>query len=223
MELLNQAFVHTSYTNENNLNVELSYEKLEFYGDAVLKLVISDFLYNHFKEYNEGELTKLRAEIVSDKNIFNYAKKLDFEELIILGKNEKKQGGAKKESILACAFEALLGAIFIEYKENGYKKAYEFLKTNFFNDILEIEKNICLLNPKAILQEYTQGINKQLPEYILVEEIGKAHKKEFFVEVKFQENIIGKGHANSIKKAQIEAAFDALKNLNLIEENNGKN
>ena len=79
------------------------------------------------------------------------------------------------------------------------------------------------MNPKAILQEYTQGVNKKLPEYILVEEIGKAHKKEFFVEVKFQENIIGKGHANSIKKAQIEAAFDALKNLNLIEENNGKN
>ena len=127
MELLNQAFIHTSYTNENNLDVELSYEKLEFYGDAVLKLVISDFLYNHFTNYSEGELTKLRAEIVSDKNIFNYAKQLGFQDLIILGKNEKKQGGAKKESILACAFEALLGAIFINYKNKGYKKAKEFL------------------------------------------------------------------------------------------------
>ncbi|MBQ8634872.1 ribonuclease III [bacterium] len=218
IELLNQAFVHTSYTNEKNLSADLSYEKLEFYGDAVLKLVISDFLYNAFEKYNEGELTKLRAEIVSDKNIFGYALKLGFEELIILGKNEKKQGGAKKESIIACAFEALLGAIFIEYKQKGYKKAYEFLKENFYNDILEVEKNICLLNPKAILQEYTQSINHKLPEYILVEERGKAHKKEFYVEVKFQDEIIGKGCANSIKKAQIEAAFEAIKKLNLIKE-----
>lgn len=218
IELLNQAFIHTSYTNENGLASDNSYEKLEFYGDAVLKLVISDFLYNHFVNYNEGELTKLRAEIVSDKNIFEYACRLGFDELIILGKNEKKQGGAKKESILACAFEALLGAIFIEYNKKGYQKAYEFLKDNFYQDILEIEKNICFLNPKAILQEYTQGINKQLPEYVLVNETGKAHKKEFFVEVKFQDEIIGKGSANSIKKAQIEAAFEAIKKLGLIKE-----
>jgi len=218
IELLNQAFIHTSYTNENGLSTNLSYEKLEFYGDAVLKLVISDFLYNHFENYNEGELTKLRAEIVSDKNIFEYAKKLGFEKLIILGKNEKKQGGAKKESIIACAFEALLGAIFIQYNKKGYKKAYEFLKENFYEDILEVEKNICFLNPKAILQEYTQGVNKKLPEYILVEEKGKAHKKEFYVEVKFQDEILGKGCANSIKKAQIEAAHEAIKKLGLIKE-----
>ena len=218
LELLNQAFIHTSYTNENNLDVSLSYEKLEFYGDAVLKLSISDFLYNHFKDCNEGELTKLRAQIVSDENIFDYAKKLGFEDLIILGKNEKKQGGAKKESILACAFEALLGAIFIEYKDEGYKKARSFLEENFIDDILKIKEKIAILNPKAILQEYTQGINHQLPEYILVEEKGKAHKKEFFVEVKFQEEIIGAGSANTIKKAQQEAAKQALIKLNLIKE-----
>ena len=218
LELLNQAFIHTSYTNENNLDEKLSYEKLEFYGDAVLKLSISDFLYNHFVDYSEGELTKLRAELVSDKNIFEYAKKLGFQDLILLGRNEKKQGGAKKESILACAFEALLGAIFINYKNKGYKKAKEFLEENFIDDILSIDKKIKYLNPKAILQEYTQGINHKLPEYILVNEVGKAHNKEFFVEVKFNDEVIGSGCAKSIKKAQSEAAFDALKNLNLIEE-----
>lgn len=218
LELLNQAFIHTSYTNENGLDEKLSYEKLEFYGDAVLKLSISDFLYNHFPDHNEGELTKLRAEIVSDKNIFEYAKTLGFEELILLGRNEKKQGGAKKESILACAFEALLGAIFINYKNKGYKKAKEFLEVNFIDDILSIDKKIKYLNPKAILQEYTQGINHQLPEYILVKESGKAHKKEFFVEVKFNDEIIGEGCGASIKKAQSEAAFNALKKLNLIKE-----
>ena len=153
------------YTNENNLDVSLCYEKLEFYGDAVLKLAVSEFLYNHFTRYSEGELTKARAEIVSDKNIFEYAKQLGFSDLIVLGKNEYKQKGNKKESILACAFEALLGAIFIEYKDKGYKKARDFLYDNFIDDILSIDKKILLINPKAILQEYTQGINKKLPKF----------------------------------------------------------
>jgi len=218
LSLLNQAFIHTSYTNENNLDEKNSYEKLEFYGDAVLKLAISDFLYNNFPNHSEGELTKLRAEIVSDKNIFEYAKKLGFEDLIILGKNEKKQGGAKKESILACAFEALLGAIFINYDEKGYKKVKKFLSDNFLDDILSIDKKIALLNPKAILQEYTQGINHQLPEYILVKEVGASHNKDFYCEVKFNDEIIGKGCDKSIKKAQSAAALDALTKLNLIKE-----
>lgn len=218
IELLDQAFIHTSYTNENNLDEKMSYEKLEFYGDAVLKLAISDFLYNHFVDYNEGELTKLRAEIVSDKNIFEYAKILGFEELIVLGKNERKQGGAKKESIIACAFEALLGAIFINYKKQGYEKVKSFLEQNFIDDILSVDKKIRTLNPKAILQEYTQGINKKLPEYILVKEEGKAHNKNFWVDVKFNDEIIGSGCAKSIKKAQSEAAKNALKKLDLIEE-----
>lgn len=218
ISLLNQAFIHTSYTSENNLDEKMSYEKLEFYGDAVLKLAVSDFLYNHYTDYSEGELTKLRAEIVSDKHIFEYAKALGFENLIVLGKNEQKQGGAKKESILACAFEALLGAIFINYKESGYKKAKSFLEDNFIEDILSVDKKISLLNPKSILQEYTQGINKKLPEYILVKEEGSAHERDFYVEVKFNDEVIGKGCDKSIKKAQSKAALDALKKLDLIEE-----
>lgn len=219
LELLNQAFIHTSYTNESGLSAELSYEKLEFYGDAVLKLVVSDFLYNEFPSYTEGTLTKLRAEVVSDKNIFNYALSLGFEDLILLGRNEKKQGGAKKESILACAYEALLGAIFIEYKDLGYKKAYDFLKENFFLDIISIEKKLTTLNPKAILQEYTQGINHKLPEYRIIKEEGKAHDKTFFVEVTFNDEVIGVGCAKSIKNAQQEAAKDAIKKLNIkVEE-----
>ena len=160
--LFEAAMRHTSYTNENNLPAECSYERLEFLGDAVLKLITSDILYKHFSDFQEGKLTRLRAEIVSDKHIFNYAKKLGFEDLIILGKNEKKQGGYKKESILACAFEALLGAIFIEYKKKGYNKAYEFIEANFLDDILSTKNKISLLNPKAILQEYTQSINQML-------------------------------------------------------------
>lgn len=216
--LLNQAFVHTSYVRENNLDTKLSYEKLEFYGDAVLKLITSDFLYNHFLDYSEGELTKVRGELVSDRNIFEYAKILGFEELIVLGKNEKKQGGAKKESILACAFEALLGAIFIEYKEKGYKKAKEFLENNFIDDIFAIETKMSFLNPKAMLQEYTQGKTKELPEYRLLSETGSDHDKTFTCEVLYNSQSIGQGSAKTIKQAQQEAAKDALIKLNLIEE-----
>ena len=218
LELLNQAFCHTSFVQENNLDVALSYERLEFLGDAVLKLAISEILYNNFQDFQEGVLTKIRAQVVSDRNIFEYAKKLGIEELIILGRNEKKHGGAKKESILACAFEALLGAIFLEYKENGYFKALEFLKNNFLSDILEMEQKAKYSNPKAILQEYTQGINQTRPEYNVVNETGQAHDKTFFVEVSYENKIIGSGSAKSIKEAQQQAALDAIKKLKIIEE-----
>lgn len=216
--LLIHAFIHTSYTNENNIDVLESYERLEFLGDAVLKLSISKILYEQYPEYKEGELTKLRAEIVSDRNIFEYAKKLGFEDLIILGKNEKKHGGSKKESILACAFEAFLGAIFLEYKEEGLNKAYKFLKDNFLDEILDTNNKISLLSPKTLLQEYTQSINKQLPIYSLIKEEGKEHDKNFYVDVIFNNETIGQGCAKSLKKAQQEAANDALIKLGIIKQ-----
>ncbi len=216
INLLNQAFCHTSFTNENNLGIENSYERLEFLGDAVLKLAISSLFYKDFQNYQEGNLTKLRAEIVSDKNISNYARKLNFENLILLGKNEKKLGGAKKESILACAFEALLGAIYLEYKEEGYKKASNFLIKNFKDEILSINQKINILNPKAILQEYTQGISKELPEYKLIKEEGKEHEKTFYIEVSYKNKIIGRGFAKNTKEASQNAAKDALINLGIL-------
>jgi len=218
IELLNRAFCHTSYTNENNISSENSYERLEFLGDAVLKLAISSLFYDDFENYREGELTKLRAEIVSDRNISKYAKKLGFEDLILLGRNEKKHGGEKKESIQACAFEALLGAIFLEYKEDGYKKTYKFLIDNFKDEILKINEQINTLNPKAILQEYTQGLSKKLPVYKLVKEEGKEHDKMFFVEVLYENKTIGKGSGKSRKKAEQQAAYDALISLGEIEK-----
>ena len=216
IKLLNQALCHTSYTNENNLDVLNSYERLEFLGDAVLKLSISKYFYSKFKDYHEGKLTKIRAEVVSDKTIAQYALKIGLNELVLLGKNEKKHGGATKESILACAFEALLGAIFLEYGARGYKKAYDFLINNFENEILEVNNQINFLNPKAILQEYTQGLNHDLPKYNLVEEVGAAHNKTFFIEIEYQNQIIGKGSAKSIKSAQQNAAIEALKTLGVV-------
>ena len=112
----------------------------------------------------------------------------------------------------------MLGAIFIEYKEEGYKKAKEFLYSNFIDDILSIDKKMEKVNPKALLQEYTQGLNKKLPEYIITKEIGAAHNKTFFVDVIYENKVIGQGSALSIKKAEKEAAYDAVKKLNLIKD-----
>lgn len=213
ISLLNQAFVHTSYTNENNIDVANSYEKLEFLGDAVLKLAISDFFYENFPDYSEGDLTDIRSNIVSDRNISNYALKLDFKKLLILGRNEEKQGGKNKSSILACAFEALLGAIFLEYKNEGYQKAKSFLKENFINDILSITDSKEISNPKATLQEYTQSIDHQLPVYNIVKEQGPSHNKTFFATVSYNNKIIGKGSAKTIKDAHQKAALSALKKI----------
>lgn len=215
ISLLNQAFCHTSYISENFLSEDLSYERLEFLGDAVLKLAISEILYSQYPNYQEGKLTKIRGELISDRNIFKYALKLDFDKLIILGKNEKKHGGAKKESILACAFEALLGAIFLEYDSEGYKKVLDFLKKNFMEEILSMDELCDYLNPKAVLQEYTQSIDCKLPQYILIKEEGQEHNKTFYVNVIYNDEIIGSGSAKSIKAAQQNAANDAVKNLKI--------
>ncbi len=215
IELLNRAFCHSSYVFENSLDENLSYERLEFLGDAVLKLAISEILYEQYPSYQEGKLSKIRSQTVSDRNISKYARLMDFEDLIILGKNEKSQGGSKKESILACAFEALLGAIFLEYDKNGYKKALEFLKENFLEDILSIEEMCDFLNPKAVLQEYTQGLNSKLPEYITTKEEGPEHDKTFYVDVKYNNKIIGTGCAKSIKAAQQKAALEAIEKLKI--------
>lgn len=203
IDLLNKAFSHTSYIYENNEERNESYERLEFLGDAVLKLSVSDILYMKYKEKNEGQLSEQRSAVVSDKTIAGFAKKLGFNELILTGKCEK---GTEKESILACAFEAFLGAIYLEYKDKGYIKSKEFLIKNFYDDILHVDYS----NPKAMLQEYTQKYNHNLPEYTILEELGAAHNKTFVMGVYYENKLIGKGTAKTKKEAEFIAAGEAL-------------
>ncbi len=204
MELLNRAFCHTSYACDNNETRKESYERLEFLGDAVLKLIISDMLYNTYENKMEGALTEQRAIIVADKTIAELAKKIGFSKMILTGKCEGEEG-KYKDSILACAFEAFLGAIYLEYKDKGYIKAKEFLIDNFKNELLNIE----ISNPKAKLQELTQKYNHNLPEYIMLEEQGPAHKKMFTVGVYYEDKFIDKAQAATKKEAEFEAAKKA--------------
>lgn len=211
LELLNMALCHTSYAYEQKLDRNESYERLEFLGDAVLKLVASDILYNEFQNKTEGQMSEQRSTIVSDKTIAVFAEKINLSDLILTGKCEK-EGGNKKESILACAFEALLGAIYLEYKDEGYIKAKDFLVKNFKDEILKKD----YINPKASLQEFTQKYNHNLPEYVLMKEFGPAHNKTFVVGVYYENKFIDKGEASTKKEAEFIAADKALIKLKEI-------
>lgn len=211
MELLNRAFVHSSYVNENNLDFCECYERLEFLGDAVLKIIISDFLFKTFPDAREGELTNIRSTVVSDKELAVFAKKINLSDVILLGPNEEKSKGREKASILACAFEAFLGAVYIDYKALGLKAAYDFMIDNFMEDILNVKSS----NYKALLQEYTQGIDHCLPVYRVINESGLSHDKTYETGVYYHDNLIAKGLGKSKKEAEQAAAFEALKYFNV--------
>ncbi len=215
LEFLNTALTHASAVGDRLV----SYERLEFLGDSVLKIAISDYLFHKYPDYEEGQLTKIRAEIVSDKTISNFARKIKLDDLMILGKNEMQDNGRQKPSILACVFEALLGVVFLEFKSTSpIEIVKKFLLENFSDEIDNIEENIDTLNPKAILQEFTQSQNKDLPQYVLLEEAGAAHEKIFKVGVYYNSELIGTGIGKSKKEAQKACAKSALLALGLLEE-----
>lgn len=218
-ELLNSAFCHTSYAYENNLSRLESYERLEFLGDAVLKLSVSDLLCSSYPDKYEGQLTEKRAIAVSDKTIAIFAERIGMEELILTGKCEGDEGKIQ-ESILACAFEALLGAIYLENGDKGYTVAKKFIIDNFKNDIL----NVAYINPKAQLQEFTQAYNHNLPEYVLMDAKGPEHKKVFTIGVYYENKFIASSKASSKKEAEMAAAAKALIKLKEIykSERDGK-
>lgn len=211
--LFEKAMRHTSYVYDVNISPECSYERLEFLGDAVLKLVVSKYLYLKYPDSKEGRLSKIRGEIVADKTLALFAKKIGLNEFILLSKNERKSGGEEKQSILACAFEAFLGAIYLSFAQDGYNKVEDFLVSNFSCDMCKIEENVDDINPKQQLQEYTQEKNHTLPEYVLVSKSGSEHNTTFEVAVYFNGKMLAKGTGTSKKNAQQEAAKKALETI----------
>lgn len=210
-ELFDIAFSHPSLCSDGIVPYTKCYERLEFLGDAVLKLTASEYLYNEFPEYREGELSKIRSYIVSDEVLAQIAHKLEIENEIRLSDSDKSL--FCNESILACVFEAVLGALFICGKNDEIKF---FFKSNFASLINDIADNKLVINPKAILQEYTQSKSKNLPVYKVSKETGAAHAKEFYVDVVYEGNILASGRGKSKKAAQQDAALNACKKLNLL-------
>ena len=200
ISLYKTAFSHSSYVNEHK--VKNDYERLEFLGDAVLDLVVADYLYKNHKE-SEGEMTKVRASYVCENANFCYATSLNLQDYMLLGHGEQKDG--MKKAIVADIFEALMGAIYIDLGYATARKVILSIVTPYIED-----PNITFFNDyKSALQEYVQT-NQQLIEYITVNEEGPAHDKTFTVEVKIDDIVYGTGVGNSKKEAEQEAAKEAL-------------
>lgn len=212
LELFDEALTHPSYNFENNINAK-DYERLEFLGDSVLRLAVSTYLFDKYKDYDEGNLTKIRSYLVSDEFLYMTALDFKLDKLLNIGCHEEKDGGRKKESIVACAMEAVFGAL---YKSAGFDAALNFIFRIYDNKALNVKDILYSYNSKEILQQYTQAQNKDLPEYILINESGKAHNKTYEVSVNYHGEELGRGVAKTKKEAEKLAAFDAIKSLKLI-------
>lgn len=202
-KLLQQALTHSSYANEKHMK-HADNERLEFLGDAVLELVSSEFLFLNYPDLSEGDLTKLRASLVCEPTLAGCTTPIRLGEFIRLGKGEDQTGGRERKSILSDALEALIGAIYLD---GGFTNAKEFILKFILTDI---EHKKLFYDSKTILQEYVQGNYKETLNYRLVEESGPDHNKNFAVEARIGEKVIGSGSGRTKKAAEQEAAYQAL-------------
>lgn len=213
--LLNQALTHRSYAYEHPQEKILDNERLEFLGDAVLGLAISDYIYRRFPDYQEGEMTRIRSMLVGRTALENLARRLEIGGLILLGKGETASGGADQPSNLAGAFEAVIGAIYLD---GGFKKADRFIETQFKDEIKKVFEGGAKKDYKSILQEYTLKEYKSTPKYTVIFEEGPDHRKYFEVAVSFGGTIRGKGEGKNKKAAQQDAAYEALLSTGLLDK-----
>jgi ribonuclease III len=210
--LLNQSLTHSSYGNEYS---QPDNERLEFLGDAVLKLVISEYLYNKFPQHAEGDLTKIRAAVISDETLAKVGKQSGLGDYILLSANEKKSGGQKRKSNVANAVEALLGAIYLD---NGLGKARDLIVEFLREEVETVSRAGYIRDFKSALQEYTQKRKWDLPHYHVIRESGPRHRRVFWMEVKIKGKRFGVGRGPNKKEAEQKAAALALKQL----QNEGK-
>lgn len=203
--LLNEALSHSSYANENK-KARRSNERLEFLGDSVLSIVVSQHLFEHFTHLPEGELTKIRASLVCEKSLHVFAKEINLGEFLLLGKGEENTGGRERPSILADAFEALIAAIFLD---GGLEAARAHI-LRFIPKDVDMKKKPTFNDYKTILQEVIQKNPEEKVEYDLVDQSGPDHNKAFTVQVCLNSNVIGNGTGRSKKEAEQMAAKEAL-------------
>ena len=217
LALFDIALTHPSYNYEQNITNGKDYERLEFLGDSVVRLVVSNYLYDKFSDFPEGKLTKLRSYLVSDDFFSKLAINFGIDKYLNIGKFEEKDGGRKKSSILACSMEAIYGAIF---KTLGFEESKQFIYSIYDNSNIDVDNILYSYNSKEMLQQYTQKANKDLPEYKIIEELGEAHDKTYKVSVFYHGEELGTGIAKTKKEAEKQSAFEALKKLKVIEDNN---
>ena len=203
-KLLTQAMTHSSYTNEHKVGKHFNNERLEFLGDAVLELVSSEFLFRKYREYPEGELTKLRASMVCEPTLALCAREINLGSYLLLGKGEEATGGRERDSIISDAMEALIGAIYLD---GGFASAKEFIHRFVLNDL---ENKKLFYDSKTILQELVQAAFDQPVAYELTGEEGPDHDKTFHVEVHIGADVYGAGSGRTKKAAEQEAAYRTI-------------
>ncbi|MCI9449345.1 MAG: ribonuclease III [Clostridiales bacterium] len=209
--LLTEALTHSSYSNEKRskgADIECN-ERLEFLGDSVLSIAVSRYLFEKYKDRQEGDLTKIRASVVCEKALSKFAAKIELGKYIRLGHGEELNNGRERASILADAFEALLAAMYID---SGHKLEHidAFLMPHIISEIDSIGVSGNLLDYKTALQQIVQQVEGEKLEYVLVGESGPDHNKIFEIEARLNSNVIGKGRAHSKREAEQMAAHEAL-------------
>lgn len=211
-DMLKEALTHSSYANELKARKQVAVcnERLEFLGDSVLSVVVSEYLYSKFSNLPEGELTQKRAMLVQSASLASYASSICLGDYLYLGHGEEKNNGRERRSTLENAFEALVAAIYLDAGENGLEEARSFvlpIVEKFLEENSEKAKNI---DAKTELQQLIQQAEGDFLEYIVVGESGPDHKKEFEVVARLNSNVIGRGKGRSKREAEQNAAKEAL-------------
>lgn len=207
-DLLKEAFTHRSFLNEKGRKDVRHNERLEFLGDAVLEIIVTEFLFHKFVDKPEGELTSLRAALVNAGMLLSVAKKLGLGKYLMLSKGEEKEFGKGKQFILANSVEALMGAIYLD---QGYDVADNFVKTFICSNIQNVLDEKLWQDAKSLFQEKAQEITNFTPTYEVLKESGPDHKKHFTIGVYLNDELIAKGDGFSKQDAQRKAAEEALK------------
>lgn len=208
IDLLEKSLTHSSYSNEDKSYNKVNNERLEFLGDAVLSITVSRFIFDKFPEYPEGDLTKLRSQVVCEDTLSIVATNLNVGNYLLLGKGEEASGGRERKSILADAVEAIIAAIYID---GGYRKAEEFVLNNLTKYIQLAVKGKIVTDYKSYLQEYYQSQSQNCKiRYVVTKEEGPDHEKMFHVNVLVNKAIVGSGSGKSKKLAEQDAAKNAL-------------
>lgn len=215
-DILKNALVHRSFVNENKDKIEHN-ERLEFLGDAVLELIVTEYLYANFPDRTEGELTSFRAALVRTESLASTAEEIGLGDYIFMSKGEESTGGRKRPYILANTFEAILGAIYID---QGYEKSKEYILDKLVYKINDIVEKRLDIDNKSRLQEISQEVHKITPIYELVSEDGPDHEKVFTMRVLIGEVEYGQGKGANKQEAAQKAAASALENWDKIIKDN---
>lgn len=210
-QILTEALTHSSYSNEMKSKGEhvAFNERLEFLGDSVLSIVVSSFIFEKYRNKQEGDLTKIRAAVVCEKALSKFAGEIGLGDYMFLGHGEIMNNGRRRPSITADAFEALLAAIYLDDGES-FKSVERFLLPFISKEIDYISETGVFIDYKTALQQIVQQASGEILEYVLVGETGPDHNKQFMVEARLNSNVIGKGCAKTKRAAEQQAAHEAL-------------